>query len=146
MPKFGDIEEDVFPKRVPVIIYHLEDHVSIYIIENIPRLVELGDGTILPHLQLAIEYPGLLKYVYVDDGAVRALLRGADLMAPGIKQFDETFEEGEVLEIRVLGTSIPFAIGVATVSSSSIAGGKGLAIKIVHLLKDGLWDHRNGMQ
>lgn len=146
MPRFQDIEDEVFPKKAPVIVYHLEEHRALYAVNDKPVMIELSHGELIPHLDIAIAHPGLLKCVYVDDGAVKALLRGADLKAPGIKQFGEDFEEGEPLEIRLLETDIPFAVGFAVASSDSIKeSGRDTAITIVHILKDGLWEKRKGM-
>ena len=146
MPLFPEIEDDLFPKKTPVIVYHLEDHKAIYAVNDKPVLAELSHGEVIPHLEVAIAHPGLLKCVYVDDGAVKALLRGADLKAPGIKQYGDEFEEGDIIEVRLLETDIPFAIGVAAASSAAVKeSGKDTAITIAHILKDGLWDKRNGM-
>jgi PUA domain protein len=145
MTRFPEIEPDLFPKKTPITVFSLEDHVSLYAIDNVPILVQTGDHHVFPHLQVAIEYRGLLRHLYVDDGAVRALLRGADLMAPGIKEYDDSWEEGDILEIRVQGSALPFAIGIATIDSAAVPGGKGKAVEIVHILKDGLWDLRAGL-
>jgi PUA domain protein len=146
MPGFASIEDELFPRRKPVMSYTLEDHVILYAVDDIPLLVSLNTGEIFPHLRLAIEYPGLLQAVFVDDGAVRALLRQANLMAPGIKGKTAPFDSGAVVEIRLLGASTPFAIGVTQLSSDEITPDtKGVAIVVVHILRDGLWTLRNGL-
>jgi predicted ribosome-associated RNA-binding protein Tma20 len=49
------------------------------------------------------------------------------------------FEKGAVLEIRLRDAAVPFAIGVALMSSDEITPEtKGTAIAIVHVLQDGL--------
>jgi predicted RNA-binding protein (TIGR00451 family) len=92
-----------------------------------------------------MEHPGLLKAVYVDDGAVKALLNGADLKKPGIKRMPESFTKGEVVEVRLLDTEIPFAIGVCEVDSTEIVpDAKGPGVKILHILRDEAWKRRDG--
>jgi PUA domain protein len=146
MPRFSEIEAELFPRRTLVTVYHLEDHVELYTVEKRPVLVELGTREVIPHLQIAIERPGLLRSVYVDDGAVRALIRGAELMAPGIKNIPEPFDSDAVIEVRVLGSTVPFAIGITELAAAEIRPAtKGTAIRIVHILKDGLWDLRRGL-
>ncbi|KAH0793004.1 PUA domain containing protein [Histomonas meleagridis] len=146
MKGFEEIEDKLFPKKTVVVVYHLENHLELYAVQDKPVLFRLGSGQVFPHLFIAMSYPGMLPAVYVDDGAVRALLRGADLMAPGIKQLPEPFEAGQVIEIRLLEQTVPFALGLAKVDSTEInANTKGVAIEIVHILKDDLWNKRNGL-
>lgn len=146
MPKIGQILDTLFPKKKPVIVYHLDDHAALYAVDDKPVLVELGGGQVFPLLKYAMEYPGLLPCVYVDDGAIKALKKGADLMAPGIKQCPQSFDSGEVIEIRLLETTIPFAIGVTTVSyDEMLENNKGVAIQVKHVLGDGLWNIRDGI-
>ena len=67
-------------------------------------------------------------------------------MARGIKEMGGVFEDGLVVEIRLLKQEIPFAIGVAKVSSDEIdPKTKGVAITIAHILKDELWNRRNNI-
>ena len=141
MPAFEGIWPQIFPKKSLVVVYRLEEHVSLYAVDEKPVLVQLNEGQVIPHLKIAMEYPGLLPCVYVDDGAVKALLRGADLMAPGIKKLGETpFEEKQVIEIRLLGTTVPFAIGIAKYGSEQITPDvKGLAITVCHIMRDALY-------
>ncbi|OHT12729.1 Translation machinery-associated protein 20 [Tritrichomonas foetus] len=146
MPAFKNIENVVFKNKCPVEQYKIEQHLELYAVENRPILFKIPSGQVLPHLKYVIEYPDLLPCVYVDDGAVRALLRGATLMAPGIKQVPQPFESGDVLAIRLLEQEAAFAVGVAVVSSEEMAKNpKGDAIDIKHILKDGLWEHRDGL-
>jgi PUA domain protein len=148
MPAFVELEDILIPKKKPLTSYTLEDRVVLYASGDPPRpiLAQFGNQQVIPHLKLAIEYPGLLRPVYVDDGAVRALLRGADLMAPGIKQQSEPFPAGSVIEIRLLDTTVPFAIGIARIASEDITPAtKGEAIHVVHILRDGLWEYRDGI-
>lgn len=143
---FDAIENKIFPKKTTTILYQLENHLKIYCVDDKPVLAQLGTGQVIPNLIIAMENKGLMPAVYVDEGAVRALLKGADLMAPGIKEMGGEFEEGQVVEIRLLKQEIPFAIGVAKVSSDEIdPKTKGVAITIAHILKDELWNRRNNI-
>lgn len=140
MPKIATIMNNIFPKKTLVIVYHLEDHVSLYAVDNTPVLVETGNHIIFPTLPLAMHYPGLLPVIYVDEGAVKALLRGAKLMSPGIKKIDQPFQQNDVVEIRLLETNVPFAIGIAEISSEECAQKpKGVGIIIGTIIRDGLY-------
>jgi PUA domain protein len=131
----------LFPKKKPVTVYHLENRVNIYSCEQKPIFAELNTGEIIPHLSIAISYPNLLPFVFVNEGAVRPLLRGADLMARGVIETPIPYDVGAVVEVRLQGTDIPFAIGVAVVSSNDTPKQtSGSAIKIAHCLRDGFWN------
>lgn len=141
IPRFGEIEDEIFPKKKPVIVHNLGDHCSMYSIDGHPLLVELGDGTIFPFLKIAIEYPCLVKSVYCYDEAMIALLRGAKLMARGTWGADATFRKGDVVQICLMGTKIPFAIGLMEMDGEEIAlRHDGAAVNVLHMLKDGLWE------
>lgn len=145
MPPIKSIIDDLFPKKVPVIVYSLENHVKLYAVNDKPVFVELGTGEIFPMLKTAIAYPGLLPTIYVDEGAVRAVLRNADLMAPGIKGISQELEAGRIVQINLLDQSSPFAIGITTVSSEEWkANPSGIAIKTLHILRDGLYMVEDG--
>jgi predicted RNA-binding protein (TIGR00451 family) len=156
MPNFGEIESELFGKKDPVTAFMPEDHVKIYATKNkkqklVPILIELSDGSIIPHLRIAMEYQGLLKAVYVDDGAFEKLINGADLMIPGIKGMADGvtgLKKNDVFEIRCIGTEIPFAIAVSKVDVSveEAKNRKGKGAIVAHVLKDGLWEYRDDLE
>lgn len=79
------------------------------------------------------DYP----FVLVDEGAARALLRGADLMAPGIKRYTE-FNVGSLVVIGY--DSLFIAIGEAIEPSNRLPEmGKGKVIKVLHYKGDKIW-------
>lgn len=141
IPRLTEIEDDIFPKKRPVIVHNLGDHCSMYSVDGHPLLVELGDGTVFPFLRIAIEYPGLLKSVFCYDEAAMALLRGAKLMARGTWGADETYKRGDIVQICMIGTRIPFAVGRMEMDGADIAQRRdGAAVCVLHILRDGLWD------
>lgn len=140
VPRLAEIADEIFPKKVPVVIHNLGDHVSLYSVNNVPLLVECGDGTIFPHLKLPVEWPKLLRSVYCADCAVKAILRGANLMARGTFGADETYEKGEIVQIVLWGQKVPFAVGIMEMNGAEIAEGPdGAAVRVFHVLGDGLW-------
>lgn len=144
MPRFAEIADDLLPKKTPVIIHHLGDHITMYSIHGIVILIQLGDGTIFPQLKLPIEYPGLLPSVFCYDVAVEAILRGADLMARGTFGVDENFQKGQVVQVCLMNETVPFAAGIMAMSGNEVLKGpSGAAVKILHTLKDGLWEARS---
>ena len=146
MPLFQHIEKDFFKKGSKIFKAKVADHLFVYIIDDRPLLFKLPTNQVCPNLILVLEYPDLLPCVYVDEGAVRPLLNGASLMAPGIKECPQDFEEGAVVAVRLLGHEEAFALGIATLSSEKLKSNpKGAAIEIKHILKDSLWNGRDGI-
>jgi predicted RNA-binding protein (TIGR00451 family) len=144
LPHFSEIEDLIFPKKSPVIIYHLADHTSLYSVNGSPLLVELDNGLVFPFLKIAIEYPGLLRKVFCYDEAVIAVLRGASLMARGTWGTYETYHPGKVVELCLAGETIPFAIGVLVMSGEQITRyPDGVAVTVLHVLRDGLWEAKS---
>ena len=140
IPAIAPILPTLFPKKSPVIVYRLEDHVSLYAVANKPVLFETGDHIISPTLFIAMHYPGMLPAVYIDEGAVKAIFRGAFLMAAGVKEIPSQFPANQVVEIRLLGQSVPCALGVSQISSEELASQpKGQGILVLTFLRDSLY-------
>ena len=144
MPRLVEIIDEIFPKKTPVIIHHLNDHATMYSVNGRIMLIQLGNGTIFPHLWLPIEYPGLLRSVYCFDEAVSAILRGANLMARGTFGADETFNKGEIVQICLADEKTPFAVGIMVMSGEQVMNKEdGPAVEVFHVLKDGLWEAKS---
>ncbi|EAY18091.1 putative domain 2 family protein [Trichomonas vaginalis G3] len=140
MPLFPEIENDYLPKKAPVTVFGLQDHAKLYFVGNYPAVVELGHGEVFPHLRIAMENMGLLRTIVVDEPTARAVMRGADLMAPGVNGMDEDFHEGDIVQIVLMGESIPFAIcQMQREGADILKNPKGKACKTLHTMKDDLF-------
>ena len=141
IPRFIEISDEIIPKKTPLTIYNLKDHIKFYAIDNKPILIELNTGEIFPFLMVVINYPGLLKSIKIYDVTLEAILRGADLMTRGIFGADINLKKGEIVQIVLDETDIPCAIGQLMIDGSQILERiDGIGIKILHTLRDGLWD------
>ncbi len=80
------------------------------------------------------------RYVAVDHGAVKFVLNGADIMAPGITDADPTIQENDLVWIRnPEGTGI--AVGRALVDGPAmIERDSGKAVENHHYIGDELWE------
>ena len=140
MPLFPEIENEIFPKKTPVNVYNLGDHAKLYCVEGVPVLVQLGYGEIFPHLKIAMNYPGLLRTVFIDEAAAKAVLRGADLMAKGAYGIDDSFKEGQIVQMVLVGEKVPLAISILLMNGAEILKRPaGACAQTLHTLKDGLW-------
>ena len=94
---------------------------------------------LIPSLKLIMQN-NFLKKVLVDMPAVPFMVRGADVMRPGIKQFDE-FEKDSIILIVDETHQKPLAIGQALFSSKEMQElEKGKVIKNLHWVGDRIWN------
>ena len=97
------------------------------------------ENKLVPTLKLIMKKE-ILKKVIVDMPAVPFMVKGADVMRPGIKHLEE-FEKGEFVVIVDETHKKPLAIGQALFSSKEIEEmEKGKVIKNVHWVGDRVWD------
>ena len=98
------------------------------------------DSDIIPTL-VAVKLSGIdsLPHAVVDEGAVKHLLNGADVMAPGIVEVTE-FHVGDVVSVWNPDKTAPLVVGKALMSSSEImTKRRGRAIKNLHYAGDKVW-------
>jgi len=81
----------------------------------------------------------------VDEGAIRFLLNGADVMRPGIRRFDDWGSSGTFVVVKEEKKGRAIAIGLSTVSGSeAVVMTKGSCLKNLHHVGDRYWTlHRS---
>lgn len=109
------------------------ENANILILDNIPVLIIFPDGRIIPHLQ-GLGRITICPIVVVDKGAVEHVVKGADVMVPGVVKHS-SFNEGDPVAI-VSEEYIAIAVGTAIHSSEKIKEGKGKIIKNMHRPND----------
>lgn len=76
----------------------------------------------------------------VDEGAIRFLLNGADVMRPGIRKFDDWGAPGAVVVVKEEKKGRAIAIGLSTVSGSEASAmTKGSCLKNLHYVGNRYW-------
>lgn len=80
------------------------------------------------------------KRVFMDAGAVPFIIKGADIMRPGIVSVDPDIKEGDIVIIIENAHGKPLAVGRALVSGSDMLGNSGKVIKNLHYVGDELWN------
>lgn len=117
----------------------------LYLVDGVPALIGGLDNP-LPHLKFVIKHFREITTptVTVDAGAVRRILNGADVMAPGIVKVSEReFSAGDVLVITEEKREFPIAVGRALVPKGellkAVEARRGRVIKNLHYIGDRLW-------
>ncbi len=83
----------------------------------------------------------LFPEAIVDEGAIKFLLNGADVMRPGIRKFDEWGPAGKTVVVKEEKKGRAIAVGPSTVPSSDAqAMTKGGCVKNVHHVGDKYWN------
>jgi PUA domain protein len=138
--------------------YNRPDRVSLYTLHSTPLFFQHMDDALLPHLTLVHKYPFAFHRLRIDRGAIRFVLSGATLMAPGLtspggrlpgpelsdedkeKYGAEDLKEGEVVVIEAEGKETACMVGVLKMGTGEMKKvKKGQACEAGHYLGDGLW-------
>lgn len=115
------------------------------------------DDPLIPHLRLVHSFPACFPTIRIDRGAIRFVLSGATLMAPGLTSpggrlpgdgkvadggnvGDRELEKGSVVVVGAEGKEEACMVGVLSMGTSEVREkGKGVVIEGGHFLGDGLW-------
>jgi len=116
------------------------DDLSVITVENEPIILEY-EGRYYFTVYGVIKFKPGKGRVVVDEGAMPYIMRGADVMKPGIVEADESIKAGDFVYVAVEGKMTPIAVGIALVDGVEMKGGKGKAVKNIHHLKDKIWNY-----
>ena len=99
------------------------------------------ENKIIPTLKAVLSLEITEKYATVDMGAINFVIKGADIMSPGIVDADKTIVAGETIVIIEETHKKPIAIGTSLISGEEmIENSKGKAIENLHYVGDTIWD------
>eukprot|EP00828_Plagiopyla_frontata_P021193 TRINITY_DN2750_c0_g1_i1.p3 TRINITY_DN2750_c0_g1~~TRINITY_DN2750_c0_g1_i1.p3 ORF type:complete len:129 (-),score=28.98 TRINITY_DN2750_c0_g1_i1:121-507(-) len=91
------------------------------------------------------KFPNMLPRFQVDTGAIKFVLSGANIMAPGLtskggKLPEQDYPVKTIVSIFVENKENAIAIGITTQKTEDIKQfSKGIAVETVHFLGDALW-------
>lgn len=158
--------DEIIPKKSQLDLVKLPDRVTLYAHDSSPLFFQHMDDPLIPHLRIVHQFPHCFSRIRIDRGAIRFVLSGATLMAPGLtspggrlpsgdvaadehtasEDADDSryegrdLEEGEVVVVEAEGKEEACMIGQLRVGTKEIKEKKkGVAIDQGHFLGDGLW-------
>jgi len=140
--------EDFIPKKSDLVVCKCKDYIQMIMDPNGELIFfQCRSGPFIPTLRFLHRYPDILPKYRVDRGAIRFVLSGANIMAPGLTSagghMDEVPAES-VVAIMAEGKEHALAIGITTMATAQIRSeNKGIAVENTHWLKDGLWSQRS---
>jgi len=111
---------------------------KIILINKVPSFFYF-ENKLVPTLKLQLQ-KDLLKSVFIDQGAIKYIINGADVMRPGIVEFDSNIEKNDFVVIKDIQHKKPLAVGISLFSSEELNSlDKGICIKNIHYLGDDIW-------
>lgn len=162
--------DEVLPKKSSLESIKLPDRNTLYVLGSEPLFFSHdASSLVIPHLRLVHRFPAAFPSIRIDRGAIRFVLSGATLMAPGLTskggrlpiagaskeleegkemeqgmredgQWSRELKKGEPVVIMAEGKEEACAIGPLVCDTEEVkAKGKGPVIEDAHFLGDGLW-------
>jgi len=127
-------------ERIEVVV---DNDVELYLFDGIPAFVRSRgrDGRLIPHLVFLLRRGyDWLPAIIVDEGAVKPISRGADLMRPGVAEIRGDFRGGDILAVVEPSRGLPLAVHEALYGSDEVrAMERGRISKTLHHVGDRLW-------
>ena len=137
-------------QQMPTLDFDLKKVVSIkhsIDLQIYSNIVIEYQNLLLPTMFKLFENIDCLPRLIVDQGAIKFVLKGADIMAPGIVELP-MLEKGTQVAIFALGKRLPLAVGILNINSQELfLDGKlkpkesrsGIACLNVHYINDQLY-------
>lgn len=126
------LEEDINndPKKISLKIILVNNQPEFFYYEN----------KLIPTLKNLQKNSHILKQIAVDMGAVKFIVKGADLMRPGIVEIGSGIEKDDMVLIVDVNNRKPLAVGIALLGSEEMqAQTSGRVVKNIHYLGDEIW-------
>ena len=145
IPKLEDIIDQIWTKKTDISSGKLENF-KVYFLNNEPCFLQAKEGPIIPHLKLLHKYPFLLPTCQVDEGGIKHLISGADVMIPGMtskggKLPTEKEIPHNIVAVLCEGLENAMAIGQMQMSAAEMESkGKGVGIKVYTYIGDDTWN------
>ncbi len=117
---------------------------QLLVLDHVPLFFSTRDGGWFPTLRLLHQYPEMMPRLRADRGAIKFVLSGANIMAPGLTSPGATLHDevdaGTPVAIFAEGKETAMAVGYTQMSTTEMREvNKGIAVDNLHYLNDGLW-------
>eukprot|EP00877_Chromochloris_zofingiensis_P012018 jgi/Chrzof1/706/Cz01g25160.t1 len=117
---------------------------QVALIHNTPLFFSERDGHWFPTLRILHQYPDMMPKLRTDQGAIKFVLSGANIMCPGLTSPGATMHDevdaGTAVAIYGEGKEHAMAVGLTKMSTEEMRStNKGIGVELMHHLNDGLW-------
>lgn len=138
---------DLWPKKGKVISYKTksgDDRKSEHIVVDGEHHFIHVEDYVVPSLKTVHAYTNMYPRFTCDAGAIKFILKGANVMSPGLTNENasmDNVEKGKIVAIYVKDHEHAVAIGVTTKSTEDIkTENEGVAVETIHFVGDGFWN------
>eukprot|EP00389_Voromonas_pontica_P002235 GDKH01003310.1.p1 GENE.GDKH01003310.1~~GDKH01003310.1.p1 ORF type:complete len:181 (-),score=23.53 GDKH01003310.1:98-640(-) len=142
-PRLEPVIDEIIPKKCNLIQAKCANHITVALLDNVPLFFQYRDGPWVPTLRLLHQYPTMMPRMQVDRGGIKFVIKGANIMCPGLTSKGGRMEDvpaDTVVQLVAEGKEHACAVGVTTMSTADIrAVNKDVCITNYHHLGDGLW-------
>eukprot|EP00983_Pelagomonas_calceolata_P036392 1133652-Pelagomonas_calceolata.AAC.3 len=90
----------LIPKKEPVYVGKCEGHVQVVTINNVPLFFQGRDAPWCPTLRILHQYPEMMKRLRADQGAIKFVLSGANIMCPGLTSPGATIHDEQQMQLQ----------------------------------------------
>ena len=145
IPKIEQIIDQIWTKKTEIQTGKLPNF-HIYFLSGEPSFLQGKEGPIIPHLKLLHKYPFLLPTCQVDEGGIKHLITGADVMIPGmISEGGRLPTEKEIphniVAVMCEGMENAIAIGQMQMTAEEMKlKGKDIGVKVYTYIGDKTWN------
>lgn len=120
------------------------DHINLVVVDKEPVFFQQRDGPFYPTLRVLHKAGDFMPILQVDKGAIKFVVKGANIMCPGITSaggsIPESLPVDTPVQIMAYGKQLPLAIGITKMSTDDMKSiNNGIAVEVLHSLGDGLW-------
>ena len=146
-PRLESVIDDLLPKKDPCVVVRGRDEFAFFnflaVADQILFFQNGNDGQWLPTLRVLHQYPSMMPKMQVDVGAIKFILKGANVMSPGLisagGRFETGIKKGGFVQVTAENCVHACGIGCMQMDSDSLPGSNGVAIESIHYLNDGLF-------
>jgi PUA-domain protein len=122
----------------PVVEIVRMDFADVFLVNGRPSFIE-AEGKFYPTLIFA-EILTVMPKLVVDMGAIPHICKGADVMAPGVREFRGDFCKGDLVVVIDEKHGKAVAVGEALFDSEEAKkANRGMIIKNIHFVGDKAW-------
>ena len=122
----------------PVVEIVRMDFADVFLVNGRPSFIE-AEGMFYPTLIFA-ELLAVMPKLVVDMGAIPHICKGADVMAPGVREFRGDFRKGDLVVVIDEKHGKAVAVGEALFDSEEARkANRGNIIKNIHFVGDKAW-------
>lgn len=120
-PMLQDFIDELIPKKQPLFIVKCLDRVSLISVNDEYLFFQHFDGDFYPTLKVLHKYPDILPKVQIDRGGIKFVLKGADIMCPGMTSPGGRLPESDlpkesIVAVYAEGKEHALAVGVTKMS------------------------------